>query len=92
MPSLMIFVWRNRDGTGDPDVEVKIPMSLAKWVPRLMRFVPKRTREETWGQDVDFEGMIGDIERLVKEAMEGGQPELVTIKTREGLVKITIEK
>jgi hypothetical protein len=88
----MILVWQNREAKGEPDVEVRIPTSMAKWVPRLMKFVPKKTKDETWGQDVDFEGMFADIDKLVSEASENGQPELVTVKAKDAFVKITIEK
>ncbi len=92
MSNLLILVWQNREGTGEPEVEVKIPVSMVRWVPRLMRFVPKKTKEETWGQDVDFEGMFADIDKLVAEATEKGQPDLMTVKSKDAFVKITIEK
>jgi len=92
VPNIIIHVWRNKEGTGEPEVEVKIPISLAKWVPRLMKFVPRKTKEETWGQDIDFDGMFADIDKLVKEATEGGLSELMTVKTKDAFVKITVEK
>ena len=46
MADLKILVWEHREPTGDPDVEVKIPASMAKWVPRMMRFEPRKTKEE----------------------------------------------
>jgi hypothetical protein len=92
MSNLVILVWQNREMVGDPDVEVRIPTSLAKWVPRMMKFVPKKTKEETWGSDVDFDGMFADIEKLVNEASAAGQPELMKVKTKDAFVKITIEK
>ena len=92
MSNLKILVWKNSEGTGDPDVEVKVPTSLAKWVPRMMRFVPRKTKEETWGHDVNFDEIFSDIEKLVKEASEGRQPELMTVKTKEAFVKIMIEE
>ena len=91
MVNLMILVWRNKEGTGEPEVEVKIPAQLAKWIPRLMRFVPKSTREQTWGEDVDFEGMFADVEKLVSEASMAGHSELMTVKTKDAFVKITVE-
>lgn len=92
MSNLVILVWQKREATGEPDVEVRIPTSLAKWVPRMMRFVPKRTKEETWGQGIDFDGMFADIEKLVSEASASGQTELMTVKAKDAFVKITIEK
>lgn len=92
MSNLVILVWQNREGVGEPEVEVKIPVSMARWVPRLMKLVPEKTREETWGKEVDFEGVFADIDSIVKEAAERGQPELMTVKAKDALVKITVEK
>ncbi|MDG7007735.1 MAG: hypothetical protein JRN06_05785 [Nitrososphaerota archaeon] len=93
MANLMILVWRSREATGDPDVEVKIPASMAKWVPKLMKLVPKKTKEETWGgQEVDFDAMFADLEKMVQEAIQTGQVELMSVKTRDGFVRITVEK
>ena len=92
MSNLVVLVWQKREATGEPDVEVRIPTSLAKWVPRMMKFVPQKTREENWGRDIDFDGMFADIESLVKEASESGHPEIMTVKTRDANVKITVEK
>jgi len=91
MSNLLIRIWQNREATGEPDVEVRIPTRLVKWVPRLMKFVPKKTREETWGQEVDFDGMVADLEKLVNEATSMNQPELMTIKTKDSFVKIVVE-
>jgi hypothetical protein len=92
MSNLMILVWQNREGTGEPDVEVKLPTKMAKWVPRLMKFVPKKTKEETWGQDVDFDAMVADLDGLIKDATDVGQPELMTVKSKDSFVKIIVEK
>ena len=93
MANVMILVWKNKEGTGDPDVEVKIPASMAKWVPRLMKFVPKKTKEETWGgQEVDFDAVFADLENVIQEAVQKGQAELMSVKTRDSFVKITVEK
>jgi hypothetical protein len=93
MANLMILIWRSKEGTGEPDVEVKIPANMAKWVPRLMRFVPKKTKEETWGgQEVDFDAVFADLEKVVQEAMQMGQAELMSVKTRDGFVRIMVEK
>lgn len=92
MSSLVILVWKNREGTGEPEVEARIPTSLAKWVPRMMKFVPKKTKEETWGDDIDFDGMFADLEKLVNEATAEGQSELMTVKAKDAYIKITVEK
>ena len=88
----MVHTWQNKEGSGDPDVEVRIPASLAGWVPRLMRFVPRKTKEDTWGEDVDFNAIFADLESLVKDAAEKGQTELMTVKTKDAFVRITLEK
>jgi hypothetical protein len=93
MANLKILVWKNKEATGDPEVEVKIPASMAKWVPRLMKFVPKKTKEETWGgQEVDFDAVFADLEKVIQEAIQTGQAELRAVKTRDSFVKITVEK
>ncbi len=92
MSDLKILVWQNKEGTGDPEVEVKIPTSLAKWVPRMMKFVPRRTKEETWGKDMDFDGMFNDLEKLIAEAAESGLTELMDVTTKEAHVKILVQK
>ncbi len=91
MSNLKILVWQNREGVGEADVEVRIPTSLAKWVPRLMRFVPRKTKEETWGSDINFDEILTDIEKLVKEAVESGQLEIMDVKTKDSHVKIMVE-
>ena len=93
MANLVVLIWRNKESTGEPDVEVKIPTNMAKWVPRLMRFVPKKTKEETWGgQEVDFDAVFADLEKVVQDAMQMGQAELMSVKTRDGFVRIKVEK
>ncbi|HZW85278.1 MAG TPA: hypothetical protein VFE91_05190 [Nitrososphaerales archaeon] len=91
MSNLVILVWQHREMGGDPDVEVRIPTNLVKWVPKLMRFVPKKTKDETWGEGVDFDGMMADLDELVKEATASGKPELMTVKTKDAFVKMTVE-
>jgi hypothetical protein len=91
MPTLKILVWRNREGTGEPEVEVTVPANLVKWIPRLMKFVPKKTREETWGQEVDFDAVMGELEGLVNDAVSGGKPELMDVKTKDSHVKFLVD-
>ncbi|HYB07911.1 MAG TPA: hypothetical protein VEB87_07170 [Nitrososphaerales archaeon] len=92
MANLLVLIWHNKEGAGEPDAEVRIPASMAKWVPRLMRFVPKRTKEETWGQEVDFDAVFADLEKAVQEAVQTGLTELMTVKTHDGFVRIMVEK
>jgi hypothetical protein len=92
MPSVVVYVWQNREGSGDPDVEVRIPASMAKWVPRMMKFIPKKTMEANWGEEVDFAAMFEDIVKLVNEAVEGGPSELLTVKTKDAYIKVVVEK
>ncbi len=91
MSDLKILVWKNREGSGEPEVEVKVPVRLAKWIPRMMKFVPRKTMEENWGQDIDFDQLLAELDSLVKEAVEGGQPEIMDVKTRDSRVKILVE-
>jgi len=65
---------------------------LARWVPRLMKFVPKETKEKNWGKEVDFDALFGEIETLVKEASEKGESEILDVKMRDSHVKMIIEK
>ncbi|HKT21406.1 MAG TPA: hypothetical protein VJR06_02105 [Nitrososphaerales archaeon] len=92
MANIMILVWKNREGTGEPEVEVRIPSNLVKWLPRMMMFVPKKTKEETWGEDIDFGAMATDIDKLVQESIASGPMEPMTVKTKDSFVKISIEK
>jgi hypothetical protein len=92
MANLVILVWKNREGTGEPEAEVRIPTNLVKWLPRMMMFVPKKTKEETWGQDLDFSALAADIDNLVKEATASGQMEPMTVKSKDAFVKMFIEK
>lgn len=91
MSDLKVLVWKNPEGTGDPEAEVKVPVSLAKWVPRMMKFIPRKTKEETWGTDINFDDMFADLEKLVQEAAQSGQKELVDVKTRDSHVKVLVE-
>ena len=50
MANLKILVWKSREGTGAPDVEVTVPAHLSKWVSRMMRFTPKDVKVD-WGED-----------------------------------------
>ena len=92
MANVIILVWKNRDGTGEPEAEVRIPTNLAKWLPRMMMFVPKKTKEETWGQDIDFGAMAADIDKMVQEALASGPTEPMTVRTKDSFVKISVEK
>ncbi len=92
MSSLKFLIWKNREGAGEPEVEVTIPLYMAKWVPKLMRFVPRKTKQVTWGDDVDFDQMFTGFEEMVKEAEQSGHPEVMQVKARDGYVKVLVEK
>ncbi len=92
MTAIKILIWKTNEETGDPDVEVRIPSALAKWVPRLMGFIPKKTRADVWGEDVDFKSMFSNIDQLVAEAVASGLTEVAEVKTREGRMKVMLEK
>ena len=91
MANVIILVWKNRDGTGEPEAEVRIPTNLAKWLPRMMMFVPKKTKEETWGQDIDFGAVAAGMGKMVEEALASGPAEPKTVRTKGSFVKISVE-
>lgn len=86
------MVWKNREGTGEPEAEIRVPANLAKWLPRLMIFVPKKTKEEVWGQDIDFGAMAADIDKMVQEAVATSPTMPMTIRTTDAFISISIEK
>ena len=92
MADIKILVWNRRDAAGDPDVEVKVPVGLAKWVPRMMAFMPKKAKVDLWGEGADFDAMFGNLEQLVTEAAEAGMKEIMDVKAKEAHVKVLIEK
>lgn len=91
MPEIRILAWRKTDPVGEPDVEIRMPVALAKWIPKLMWFVPRKTRIELWGEDADFASMLGNIQQLIQEAAEGGIKEIMDVKTRDSHVKVLVE-
>lgn len=91
MTDLKILVWEHREPQGEPDVEVRIPASMAKWIPRMMRFVPKKNREEMWGGDVDFDAMFSDIDQMIKTASASGTQELMSVRAKDTYVKVLLQ-
>lgn len=91
MSDLKILVWEHREPQGEPDVEVRIPSSMAKWIPRMMRFVPKKNREEMWGADVDFDAMFADIDQMIKTASASGSQELMSVRAKDTHVKVLLQ-
>jgi hypothetical protein len=91
LPDLKILVWEHREPLGEPDVEVRIPSSMAKWIPRMMRFVPKKNREEMWGADVDFDAMFADIDQMIKTASASGNQELMSVRAKDTHVKVLLQ-
>ena len=93
MADIKILVWKTPDPSAgaQPDVEVKIPAALAKWVPKMMAFVPKKARQETWGADADL-SMFADLEKMVNELPEAGVSEVMDVKTRDSRVKVLVER
>ncbi len=92
MADIRILVWKTREPAegAEPEVEVKMPVALAKWVPKLMAFVPKKAREETWGE-VDLSA-FADLEKIVNELPEAGVREIMDVKTKDSRIKISIER
>jgi hypothetical protein len=93
MADIKILVWRTREPQqgAEPEVEIRVPASLARWVPRLMAFVPKKAREETWGADADF-SVFSDLEKMINELPEAGIKEILDVKTRDARVKVLVER
>jgi hypothetical protein len=91
MADLMIQVWEHREPQGEPDVEVKIPATMTKWIPKMMRFVPRKNREELWGGDVDFDAMFSDIDQMIKTAAESGTQEVMSVRAKDTHVKVLIQ-
>lgn len=93
MADIKVLVWKAREPTvgAEPDVEVKVPASLARWVPRMMTLVPKKSREETFGADVDF-SMFADLEKMINEMPESGVKEIMDVKTKDSRVKVLVER
>jgi len=93
MADVKILVWRYREPAegAEPDVEVKVPAALARWIPKMMAFVPKKQREETWGADADF-SMFTDIEKMINELPESGVKEIMDVKTKDSRIKVLVER
>ena len=93
MADIKILVWKTPEppAGAQPDVEVKIPAALAKWVPKMMAFVPKKNREETWGADADF-SMFADLEKMLNELPDAGVREIMDVKTKDARVKVLVER
>lgn len=90
MAKLKILVWESKDPSGEPDVEVIIPSYLAKWAPRMMKFMPRKAKEEIWGTDINWEDF--NLDEMMKEAIEQGESELMVVKTKDAHVKMLIEE
>ncbi len=90
MGKLKIVVWEKGDTSAEPDVEVTIPTYLAKWVPKMMKFMPKKAKHEVWGEDIDFREF--NLDELIKEATEKGESEILEVKSKEAYVKMYIEQ
>ena len=93
MADIKILVWKMREPPqgAEPEVEVKMPASLARWLPKFMAFVPKKAREETWGADADF-SMFADLEKMLNELPEAGMKEIMDIKTKDSRIKVLVER
>ena len=93
MAEIKILVWKTSEPpTGaSPEVEVRIPAALAKWVPKMMAFIPKTDREEIWGSGADL-SMFADLEKMVNELPEAGVNEVMDVKTKDSRVKILVER
>ncbi len=94
MADIKVLVWdiKTHPETTEPDVEIRIPSTMARWVPRMMAFVPRKAREEMWGADADFNAIFGDIEKMVNEVSSSGIQEIADVKTKEAHIKIIVQR
>ena len=90
MAKLKIQIWESREPSGEPEVEVLIPSYLAKWVPRMMKFVPKKVREEQFGADINWEDF--NLNELIEEAIEKGESDIMEVKAKDAYVKIFLQQ
>lgn len=91
MAEIRVLVWRSTEAAGEPEVEVKIPASLAKWVPRMMALVPRRAKAEVWGEGADYNAIFANFEQLVAEAAQSGLKEILDVKYKDGHLKVLVE-
>ncbi len=93
MANIKVLVWRTREPPegAEPEVEVKVPAALARWLPKFMVFVPKKARDETWGADADF-SVFADLEKMLNELPESGVKEIMDVKTKDSRVKVLVER
>ena len=92
MTEIKVLVWKASEAAGAPDVEVKVPVSLAKWVPKMMVLVPRKTRLELWGEEADFASIFQNLQQMIDEAVDSGSNEIADIKTKDSRMKILVEK
>lgn len=94
MADFKILVWRTREPPegAEPDVEVKMPASLARWVPKLMAFVPKKAREEAWGSEPPDFSVFADLEKMIQELPEAGVREIMDVKTKDSRIKVLVDR
>jgi hypothetical protein len=93
MADVKILVWKTPEPPieAQPDVEVKIPAALARFVPKMMAFIPKKNKEEIWGADADL-SMFNDLEKMVNELPEAGLREVMDVKTKDARIKVLVER
>ncbi len=93
MADIKVLVWRVREPAegAEPEVEIKMPAALARWLPKLMTFVPKKAREETWGTEADF-SVFADLEKMIGELPESGVKEIMDVKTRDARIRVLVER
>ncbi len=90
MAKLKILVWEKGDTTGEPEVEVTIPTYLIKWAPKMMKIMPKKAKQDLWGEDFDLNEL--NLDELITEAIEKGESEIMEVKARDAYIKIYIEQ
>ena len=70
--------------------KVKVPLFLTKHATKLMRLIPKKMKEDFWG---DEELDLGDLnlEEIVNLLGEIDEQQILEVETEKSLIKIFVE-
>lgn len=56
----------------------------------ICRIEPKKTKDDIWGQNVDFKDF--NLEEMINEAVNSGENQVMEVKSKDSYVKISVEK